>query len=223
MSSANSDNLDVHSGHQVYTPKLLRWYDLLVHGISNRWFWGCPTQLLEAWFDEHATDNHLDIGVGTGFFPDRCSVFSADARIGLFDANLDCLTAAEKRLARFQPEVIQANLADPLVTLTEPFTSVSLMYVLHCLPGEQAFRQRVLQHASSALVANGTLFGATILGKPSPRSWLGRHVMASYNRQGIFGNEHDTQASLKVVLETCLVDVAIEQVGSVALFAGRKN
>lgn len=222
MASTNTDNLDVNSGHQVYTPRLLRWYDLIVHGISNRWFWSCPTQLLEAWFDEHATDNHLDMGVGTGFFPDRCSVFSEDARIGLFDANPNCLAAAQKKLERYQPELIQANLAEPVDWQVEPFTSVSLMYVLHCLPGDLAFRKRVIEHASSALAAGGKLFGATILGKPTPSAWLGRHVMASYNHKGIFGNEHDTQASLKDVLETCLVDVEIQQVGSVALFAGRK-
>ncbi|MEW4565991.1 class I SAM-dependent methyltransferase [Bremerella sp. JC770] len=223
MAAANTGNLDVHSGHQVYTPRLLRWYDLIVHGVSNRWFWSCPTQLLEAWFDEHATNNHLDIGVGTGFFPDRCSVFSPDARIGLLDANPNCLAAAAKRLKRFQPETFEANLAEPFTQLKEPFTSVSLMYVLHCLPGDVAFRARVIQHASSVLAADGKLFGATILGQPQPTSWLGRQVMDSYNRKGIFGNQHDSLSALREVLEVSLADVEIEQVGSVAMFAGRKN
>ncbi|WDI40193.1 class I SAM-dependent methyltransferase [Bremerella sp. P1] len=223
MPSINTDNLDVNSGHQVYTPKLLRWYDLIVHGVSNRWFWSCPTQLLEAWFDDHATNNHLDIGVGTGFFLDRCSVFSPDARIGLLDANPNCLAAAAKRIERYHPETIQANLAEPFEQLTEPFTSVSLMYVLHCLPGDQAFRKRVIEHASAVLTKDGKLFGATLLGKPSPTSWLGRQVMASYNRKGIFGNEQDTLESLKEVLETSLVDIEIQQVGSVALFVGRNS
>jgi len=223
MASVNTDNLDVNSGHQVYTPKLLRWYDLIVHGVSNRWFWGCPTQLLEAWFDEHATNNHLDIGVGTGFFPDRCSVFSADARIGLLDANPNCLAAAAKQLKRYQPETLEANLAEPFDQRTESFTSVSLMYVLHCLPGDLAFRERVIQHASGALNADGKLFGATILGQPRPRAWLGRQVMDSYNRKGIFGNQSDTISALRDVLEAILTDVEIEQVGSVAMFAGRKK
>lgn len=223
MTSAKTDNLDVNSGHQVYTPRLLRWYDLIVHGVSNRWFWSCPTQLLEAWFDEHATNNHLDIGVGTGFFPDRCSVFADDARIGLLDANDNCLAAAAKRLKRFEPETYQANLAEPFELSMQPFTSVSLMYVLHCLPGDIEFRMRVIKHASGALVSEGKLFGATILGQPKPTSWLGRHVMASYNRKGIFGNEQDTLSSLKEVLEMSLADIEIEQVGSVALFAGIKR
>lgn len=223
MTSANTENLDINSGHQVYTPRLLRWYDLIVHGVSNRWFWSCPTQLLEAWFDEHATDNHLDIGVGTGFFPDRCSVFATDARIGLLDANENCLAAAAKRLKRFEPETYQANLAEPFEQRMPPFTSVSLMYVLHCLPGDTEFRRRVIEHASSALVPNGKLFGATILGQPKPSSWLGRHVMDSYNGKGIFGNEQDTLELLKEVLETALADVEIELVGSVALFEGIKR
>ncbi|QDU77208.1 Methyltransferase domain protein [Bremerella volcania] len=223
MASVNTDNWDIHSGHQVYTPRLLRWYDLIVHGVSNRWFWSCPTQLLIAWFDEHATSNHLDIGVGTGYFLDHCSVFSDDARIGLLDANPNCLAAAAKQLKRYKPETYEANLAEPFKEAMAQFSSVSLMYVLHCLPGDPEFRKRVIQHASAALEADGKLFGATILGQPGPSSWLGRHVMASYNRKGIFGNEHDTEASLREVLETCLTNVEIEQVGSVALFAGQKN
>lgn len=223
MTSTNTDNLDIDSGHRVYTPRLLRWYDLLVHGVSNRWFWSCPTSLLEAWFDEHATDNHLDIGVGTGYFPDHCSVFSPGARIGLLDANPNCLAVAAAKLKRYQVETYEANLAQPIEQPREPFASVSLMYVLHCLPGDIAFRQRVVAHAASVLVPDGKLFGATVLGQPCPSSWLGRQVMASYNRRGIFGNEHDTQASLRDVLETCLANVEIEQLGSVALFAGRKR
>lgn len=223
MTSENTDNLDVNSGHQVYTPRLLRWYDLLVHGVSNRWFWSCPTPLLEAWFDEHATNNHLDIGVGTGFFPDHCSVFSPNARIGLLDANTDCLEVAAKRLARYKVETYQANLAEPFDSFVQPFSSVSLMYVLHCLPGDPSFRKQVIQHASSVLTSEGKLFGATILGSPQPSSWLGRQLMASYNRKGIFGNEHDTQAALQEVLESRLIDVEIETAGSVALFVGRKR
>ncbi len=223
MTTANMDKLDVHSGHQVYTPRLLRWYDLIVHGVSNRWFWGCPTALLEAWFDEHATDNHLDIGVGTGFFPDHCATFSADARIGLLDANPNCLAAAAKKLQRYQVETYEANLAEPLDESIRPFTSVSMMYVLHCLPGEVAFRQKVIEHASALLVDGGKLFGATILGPAEGSTWLGRQVMASYNRKGIFGNAHDTLASLKEVLGTYLQEIEVEQVGSVAMFVGRKK
>jgi len=223
MTSDDPHNLDVNSGHQVYTPKLLRWYDMIVHGMSNRWLWGCPTPLLAAWFEEHATDNHLDIGVGTGYFLDRCSVFSADARIGLWDANADCLAAAAKRLQRFEPEVFPGNLADPPAWDGRPFASASLMYVLHCLPGDAAFRRRALEHAVTPLTAEGKLFGATILGQPAPRYWLGRKVMASYNQKGIFGNERDTLGSLQDALESCLVDVELERVGSVALFAGRKR
>lgn len=223
MTSTNTDNLDIDSGHRIYTPRLLRWYDLIVHGVSNRWFWGCPTSLLEAWFDDHATDNHLDIGVGTGFFLDHCSVFSPEARIGLLDANPNCLAAAAAKLKRYQVETYEANLAEPFDPQMVPFTSVSLMYVLHCLPGDVVFRKRVIGHAAAALVSGGKLFGATVLGQPGPHMWLGRQVMASYNRKGIFGNEHDTQSSLREVLETCLADVEIEQLGSVALFAGHKR
>ncbi|MBI1249097.1 methyltransferase domain-containing protein [bacterium] len=221
MSETSFPAVDTEPGHRAYTPGLLKWYDLIVHGFSNRWLWHCPTARLQEWFDQHANENHLDIGVGTGFFLDRSKRLKPGQRIGLLDANPNCLAVAAKRIERLNPEVIQANLAEDFHDRADPFQSVSLMYVLHCLPGDVDFRSQVIDHAAAILLPGGTLFGATILGEPKPKGWLGRRVMASYNQKGIFGNQQDTQSSLEDVLAKVLQDVQIEQVGSVALFAGR--
>ena len=65
---ASSADQREDAGHAVYTPAVLAVYDLWVLGLSNRWIWKCPTARLLELYNRHASDHHLDVGVGTGFF-----------------------------------------------------------------------------------------------------------------------------------------------------------
>ena len=58
----------VTAGQAVYSKRVLRIYDFVVLGVSNRFIWKCPTQRLEQHYNQHITANHLDVGVGTGYF-----------------------------------------------------------------------------------------------------------------------------------------------------------
>lgn len=69
------------AGQAVYTKRVLHVYDLFVLGFSNRFVWRCPTPALLAHYDRHVTANHLDVGVGTGYFLDRCHFPSAAAGV----------------------------------------------------------------------------------------------------------------------------------------------
>jgi hypothetical protein len=71
----------VAAGHAVYTKRMLGIYDFLVLGLSNRLIWRCPTQRLIEHYNRHVTSNHLDVGVGTGYFLDRCRFPSAAPRV----------------------------------------------------------------------------------------------------------------------------------------------
>ncbi|MEW4452780.1 class I SAM-dependent methyltransferase [Bremerella sp. JC817] len=218
--SPDPTSIDTDAGHRVYTSWSLPLYDLVVHGFSNRFLWNCRTATLQAWFDRHVTDRHLDIGVGTGFFLDRSQRLNSASQITLLDANQNCLNASSKRIARLQPTTVQANLAQPFPSTLRRFRSASLMYVLHCLPGEKSFRGEVIHRVAATLEPGGILFGATILGEPCPKGRLGRRVMASYNRRGIFGNQNDSLDSLQKALSDELRAVEIVTEGSVAMFAG---
>lgn len=72
----------VTAGQAVYTKRTLALYDILVLGISNRLIWKCPTARLVDHYNTHLTANHLDVGVGTGYFLDRCRFPSATPQIG---------------------------------------------------------------------------------------------------------------------------------------------
>jgi hypothetical protein len=64
--------VDTHAGQASYTPAVLRIYDLFVLGFSSSYAWRCPSRQLLEHYQRHITSKHLDVGVGTGWFLDRC-------------------------------------------------------------------------------------------------------------------------------------------------------
>jgi hypothetical protein len=78
---------EVLAGQAVYSKWVLVLYGLWVLGISNSFIWCCPSSRILRLFNQHITADHLDIGVGTGFFLDRCQWPDANPRVGLMDLN----------------------------------------------------------------------------------------------------------------------------------------
>ena len=103
----------IHAGQAVYTPKMLAIYDVLVLGLSNRWI-GMPTPRLLAHYDQHISGNHLDVGVGTGYFLDRCRFPTPTPRIALMDLNRDALQFSARRIARYEPETYVRNVLETI-------------------------------------------------------------------------------------------------------------
>ncbi len=91
----------IEAVHAIYTPAMLSIYDVLVHGLSNRFAWRCPTEKLLGLYRTNLSSNHLEAGIGTGFFIDRADPPSFD-RLVLLDINRHCLERSAKRLARYR-------------------------------------------------------------------------------------------------------------------------
>ena len=70
----------VAAGHAVYTKRMLSVYDFVVLVISNRLIWKCPSRRILELYNRHVTGNHLDVGVGTGYFLARCR-FPSSTRV----------------------------------------------------------------------------------------------------------------------------------------------
>jgi hypothetical protein len=183
--------------------------------------WRCPTVRLLENFDRHVTGNHLDAGVGTGYFLDRCRFPVEHPRIVLLDPNPNCLQAAARRLSRYQPQSVQADLWQPPPCDMPPFDSISLNYVLHCLSGPLEEKARVLDHLRALLNPGAVLFGATLLASGVRLNWAARRLTAAYNRRGIFGNSGDSLHELRAALTSRFAAVELETVGCAALFAAR--
>jgi hypothetical protein len=210
----------IQAGQAAYSKRALAIYDILVLGISNSFIWKCPSSRIEELYSKHVSANHLDVGVGTGYFLDRCEFPAANPRVALMDLNPNTLEFASKRISRYKPETYRRNVFDPISMNIQPFDSVGMNYLLHCLPGSISEKAVVFDNIKSIMNRNAVIFGSTILQGDAPRSWTARRLMRLYNQKGIFANAADDIESLKEALNRRFENVSVELVGCVALFSG---
>jgi len=209
--------MSAKAGQAVYSPMVLRTYDWIVLGLSNRFLWRCPTAELLRLYDRNVSERHLDVGVGTGYFLDKAKWPIAKPVITLLDLNPNCLTTASRRIRRFTPQTVLANVLAPLPPLG-PFQSAGLCYLLHCLPGTMAEKAIVFDHLTPLLGRRARVFGATIVQGRAPRSRAAQALMNLYNSKGIFSNVEDAIEALDAALRQRFRDVEVRLRGTVALF-----
>ncbi len=211
---------EVEAGHAFYTKRSLALYDLAILWYFSRLAWKCPAPRLLQHYDEHVSSNHLDIGVGTGYFQNRCRFDSSTPRVALMDLNENCLDVASRRLARYGPEVYCADVLEPIPFDIRSFDSVGSNYLLHCLPGDIASKGVVFDHLRPLMNPGGRVFGATLLHDGVERNWLARTVMERNNKHGIFANVDDSLDGLRSTLAEHLDNSVVDVVGCVGAFSG---
>jgi len=222
--SATPTATEVEAGQAVYTPLVLALYDVFVLRFSCRVVWRCPRTQTLALYNCHVGARHLDVGVGTGYFLDRCEWPVAQPELTLLDLNPHSLNAAVKRTARYRPRVVQASVLDPIELGVLQFDSVAMNFLLHCLPGSAEQKAAtVAGNVRPYLAPGGVVFGSTILGRGVRHNLLGRTLMRTYNKRGIFSNLEDDAAGLERGLAAALGDVRIDVQGTVALFSAREQ
>jgi ubiquinone/menaquinone biosynthesis C-methylase UbiE len=113
-------------------------------------------------YDRNASAQHIDIGVGTGYFLDKTKWPVIAPSITLVDLNANSLNAASQRIRRYTPETILANALEPL-PLHKSFNSAALCYLLHCMPGAIPEKVAVFDHLRPHLEPRARVFGATII------------------------------------------------------------
>ena len=214
---------DVEAGQAIYNKLTLAAYDFWVLGVSNRWVWKCPTEKLLIHFNQHISANHLDVGVGTGYFMDRCTFPSDSPRIALMDMNENSLSASEKRIQRYKPTLYQRNILQKIEFDEKKFESISLNYVLHCLPGDMSYKCDSVDNLLELVVEGGVIFGSTILSSGVPVSGMAKRLMTIYNAQKTFTNRKDSYEQLEAQLQKRLKQVNIKTYGCVAMFSGYKE
>ena len=219
----NESDEDTRKGAAAYTPLALAFYDLAVLGFSNSFIWQCSSQVLLDFYNQHISDKHLDIGVGTGYFLDKCRFPSTTPTIALFDLNPHSLAKSAKRLRRYHPSCHTGNALHCIDIGMSGFDSISLNYLLHCLPGNLASKSIVFEHVKPLLRDGGVIFGSTILGEGVRHNPLAKQLMKIYNAKGIFSNLSDRQSDLEAGLKAHFDEHTIHIAGSVALFSARKR
>jgi SAM-dependent methyltransferase len=211
----------IAAGEAVYTKRMLGIYDVLVLGVSNRLIWRCPTPRLLAHYDTHVRANHLDVGVGTGYFLDRCRFPSRTPRVALMDLNRNALDFAARRIARYKPETYVRNVLEPISLDAMKFDSIGINYLLHCLPGSIDSKSVAFDHLKALMKPGAVIFGATLLQGGVAKSWPAKRLMDFYNGKAIFSNEKDSLDGLRRTFEERFRSVSIDIVGCAAVFSGR--
>ena len=138
-------------------------------------------------------EKHLDVGVRTGYFLDRCRFpFHEPRNHSLRSKPGQRFGPRRLRLRRYSPVCHLGNVLEPAPEDFAGFHSVGLNYLLHCLPGDLLSKSVVFKNLKPLLKENGVIFGSTILGSDCAHNLLGRKLMNLYNRKGIsFSNVSD--------------------------------
>lgn len=223
QSNINGPDGATRQGAAAYTPLTLALYDLAVLQFSNSFVWQCSSQVLLDFYNQHISDKHLDIGVGTGYFLNKCRFPSPTPEIALFDLNPHSLAKSAKRLRRYNPSCHMGNVLQPIDIGMSGFNSISLNYLLHCLPGTLASKSIVFENVKPLLTDGGVIFGSTILGEGVRHNPLAKQLMKIYNAKGIFSNLSDRQSDLEAGLKAHFAEHTIHIQGCVALFSTRKG
>lgn len=209
--------MPISSSARIYTMPTLAIYDLFVVKFSNTFAWKCPSSNLLALYNRYVSANHLDVGVGTGYFLDRC-VYPSHPRITLLDLNPNTLHVSSKRIQRYQPLTVHADILEPLPANLPQFDSIAMNYLIHCLPGDIKAKEMAFINARAHLNDNGVLFGATLLGDTRKSNALAKRLLSIYNAKGIMSNSQDTMEDLDQVLATHFKRHTLKKQGQVAIF-----
>lgn len=208
-------------GAAIYGKALLAIYDFYVLGISNTFIWRCKTRKMLDLYNKNISAKHMDIGVGTGYYLDKCKFSSATPAITLGDLNINCLEKVSRRIERYYPATVLMDVFDTKTYPATRFDSLGINYLIHCLSCPFEEKLKIFSSMRPLLREGGVLFGSTILGDAAPHNLVGRFLMKAYNRKQIFSNREDNVDGLKAALLRSFGNCEIEVCGCVALFSAR--
>jgi SAM-dependent methyltransferase len=208
-----------YKGQAGYNPVMLTIYDPWVIGFMSRAVLHVPIPRFVEHYRANLGDRHLDVGPGTGFFIAKVAP-PEGTEITLLDPNPHVLRRASRRIASLGPNVVEADVMKPL-PVSGPFDSAALSFVLHCLRGPDANKAIAIRNIADVLTPDGVFFGGTVLGLEERHTKAARAFLRAANRQGGFDNAGDTADGLRAILSKSFHDVAVETVGSAAMFTAK--
>jgi SAM-dependent methyltransferase len=204
----------------AFNQRTLKYYDRLLE-LTCDWIWCCPVERTLELYQRHLSSNHLEVGVGTGYFLDRSRLPGPAPRLALLDPSPHCLRYTEARLARYAPEAYRADALAPLELVARGFDSIAINYVLHCMAGTFPGKGAAFANLKPLLNPGGVLFGSTVLRHGVPCGLQARSLMRLYNAGKVFCNLQDSLAGLTAALKHTFQHVQIEVIGCVAQFSVR--
>lgn len=210
------------AGAAAYSNFLLSIYDVEVLMFEMRCIFKCPSQKILDLYNKHVSDAHLDVGVGTGYFLDKCRYPVEHPVVHLMDLNPNSLRKTSGRIMRYHPVTHHWNVIEPFLRDMPLFNSIGAANFLHCLPGTMLNKEIIFKNLNRFLNKGGVFFGATVLGQGVDAGLLYRLVNPIYNKASVFSNLSDNAADLEKILAANFKTYNVDVIGSYALFAGYK-
>ncbi|KAI4252678.1 MAG: hypothetical protein LQ352_004139 [Teloschistes flavicans] len=216
-------------GAAIYSQSwLLTIYDWWVLGVVSTYAWACSVpQYTLPWFQKNLRKGqHLDIGVGTGYYLAKSDL--TGVQVTLADLNQDALDATRDRLVlegkvkSGETRCILHDITRPLPASCPKFNSMSLYYLLHCMPGPVPAKTVIFSHLKHSLTPDGVISGASILGKDVRHNLFGRLIMTFGNWNGMFDNRGDNAADFDDALREHFDDVETQVRGAIFLWRASK-
>lgn len=102
------------AGAAGYSKFALYFYDLYVLMFEMQFVFKCPTHKILDFYNRHISDRHLDVGVGTGYFLDKCNFPVDNPTVYLMDLNLNSLQKTADRIKRYNPVAHHWNVFEPI-------------------------------------------------------------------------------------------------------------
>jgi SAM-dependent methyltransferase len=205
-----------YKGQSGYNAAMLAVYDVWVLKFMTRAVWKVPVADGVDSYRQHMGHRHLDVGPGTGYFIEAADP-PGDTEITLLDPNQTVLRHARKRLERWRPVAIEADVMKPL-PVEGSYDSAALSFVLHCIRGPETNKAVAVRNVADVLAPGGVLFGGTVLGLQSDHTRSARAFLRAANKQGGFDNVDDTAESLRRIVQASFTTVEVDVVGSAAFF-----
>ena len=205
---------------KAYTKLGLRLYDpLIVHVVAPH-VWGCSPDVLVDHYREHITSNHADIGVGTGYFLDRCGFDSANPRLALIDLQPNCLAYTAERLSRYRPQTYVRDVLRPIEGIAGgPFDSIALGGIIHCLAGDLTQKSKVFDSIAPITKDGTRIFGYTLVYDGVQDRARRVLVHPLLNGLRVIDNKNDHLSDLRRELEARFIKCQVELIGCMALFS----
>ena len=210
-------------GSSWCTNIFLKIYDWFALGFTCPFIWGCKAENIIRLYNQHMTGNHLDIGIGTGYFLDKCVFPVKKPEITIIDINPFALKMAKKRLARYNPGGYVRDVLKPLDIGNVLFDSIGLAHLFHCLPGDMKSKGIVFHNLKKLLKPGGVIFGSTFLTGGTSQNIVTKIMFWLTNRIGFMHNKQDNLEAFSRLLKYHFPVYSIHTLGSEILFWARTD
>lgn len=209
---------NVLNGQRVYNKFTLSIYDITLFKIITDFVWNSPANNTLCTYKEQLPYNHLYVGVGSGELLDMCGFPYSPQKLYLMDLNEEHLKYAALRLKRHNPSSHIQNILSPYTDKVHKYGSLSLNYVLYCLPSTIEQKCETFEHLYNLINKDGVIFGFMILPETHNTNEITKNTLKIYNENDVYSNLSNSEIAFDEQLKKRFRRYRVEVTGNILKF-----